>query len=155
MIRNAYGCSVLLVAVLALGGCQALTGAGGDIADGARARVLAWWESEGRESAKREAGALAEAAKDRAIEEATRIGSTKLREAEERLAGSGVDAKSIDSLAKAWEAYRKIQEEEKRSGKPYTGNSLLDIALALFASRYAGKMTDRGVAKLMKPETKG
>jgi len=145
---------VLAAAVVACTGCSGLQTAGGDLADGARERMLAWWEAEGKAKARDLAGELAEEAKRRAVEEATKIGSEKLREAEGRLAGHGVDASKIDSLAAALEAWRKIQEEEKRSGKPYSGNSMLDIALALFAARYAGKGVDTAAKKLMQPPAK-
>jgi hypothetical protein len=150
MIRRAYGCSILFAAALLIGGCQALQGTGSAIAEGAKDRIERWWTEEGKERVVKEAGALAEEAKRQAVEAAARGASEKLREVEERLAGHGVEGK-IDSLTAAWDAYRKVRAEEEKSGKPYqpvSGNLLVDIMLALFGARYAGKGVDRMAAKL-------
>ena len=141
--------SAILLACLQ--GCSARE-VGGDALEGMMTRFLAWWSTQGRVMVKEEATsaavAVGNAVKDEAIKASAELTDKKLREMDDRLAQAGVDSKKIDSLAAVIAGWKQIQEKEKESGKPYTGNALLDLMMAYLATKYGAQFA---VNKLKKP----
>ena len=141
--------SAILLACLQ--GCSARE-VGGDALEGAMTRFLAWWSTQGRVMVKEEATSaavtVAKAAKDEAVKEASELTDKKLREMDDRLAAAGVDSKKIDSLTAVFTGWKQIQEEEKKNGKPYTGNAMLDLMMAYLATKYGAQFA---VSKFKKP----
>ena len=130
--------AMLLILTTFLSGCTGFGGMARDATNTGIETAKAWYEREGKALVKSEGAALLAEGQALMLERGRAYTDAQVARLSASFAGHGVDASKIDSITAGLKAIRDVQEEERKTGKPYqpiTGNLVTDVIAAYLASK--------------------